>query len=164
MTKWVYGFSSSKTDGDKNLKDLLGGKGANLAEMCNLKLPVPSGFTVSTQACLDYYKQEKSISEEIKKQVLEALKAVEKDTGKSFGDSTNPLLFSVRSGAKVSMPGMMDTVLNLGMNDETVVAIAKKTGNARFAWDSYRRFIQMFANVVMGFNTSILEAQLEDLK
>jgi pyruvate,orthophosphate dikinase len=164
MTKWVYGFSSTKTDGDKSFKDLLGGKGANLAEMCNLKLPVPSGFTVSTEACLDYYKHEKSISNEIQKQVLEALNIVEKDTGKKFGDKSNPLLFSVRSGAKVSMPGMMDTVLNLGMNDDTVVAMAQKTGNPRFAWDSYRRFIQMFANVVMGFNTSILEAQLEDLK
>ncbi len=164
MTKWVYGFSSSKTDGDKSQKDLLGGKGANLAEMCNLKLPVPPGFTVSTGACLDYYEQNKSISQEIRSQVLSALKEVESITGKKFGDKSNPLLFSVRSGAKISMPGMMDTVLNLGMNDETVVAMAQKTGNARFAWDSYRRFIQMFANVVMGFNTSILEAQLEDLK
>ncbi len=164
MKKWVYGFSSEKTDGDKSQKDLLGGKGANLAEMCNLKLPVPPGFTVSTEACLDFYKQDKSISTEIKDQVNEALAIVEKSTGKKFGDKENPLLFSVRSGAKVSMPGMMDTVLNLGMNDATVVAIAEKTGNPRFAWDSYRRFIQMFSNVVMGLNTSILEAQLEDLK
>lgn len=164
MKKWVYGFSSEKTDGDKSQKDLLGGKGANLAEMCNLKLPVPAGFTVSTEACLDYYKQDKAISSEIKDQVTTALAVVENSTGKKFGDKENPLLFSVRSGAKVSMPGMMDTVLNLGMNDETVVAMAEKTGNPRFAWDSYRRFIQMFSNVVMGLNTSILEAQLEDLK
>ncbi len=164
MNKWVYSFSSEKTEGSKSDKDLLGGKGANLAEMCNLKLPVPSGFTVSTEACLDYYKQEKKISDEIKKQVESALCDVEKITSKKFGDKENPLLFSVRSGAKVSMPGMMDTVLNLGMNDETVVAMAEKTGNARFAWDSYRRFIQMFSNVVLGLNTSILEAQLEDLK
>jgi pyruvate,orthophosphate dikinase len=164
VKKWVYGFSSEKTDGDKSQKDLLGGKGANLAEMCNLKLPVPAGFTVSTEACLDYYKQDKAISSEIKDQVTTALAVVENSTGKKFGDKENPLLFSVRSGAKVSMPGMMDTVLNLGMNDETVVAMAEKTGNPRFAWDSYRRFIQMFSNVVMGLNTSILEAQLEDLK
>jgi pyruvate,orthophosphate dikinase len=164
VKKWVFSFSSQKTDGDKSAKDLLGGKGANLAEMCNLKLPVPAGFTVSTEACLDYYKQNKSISSEIKEQIEIALAEVEKITNKKFGDLENPLLFSVRSGAKVSMPGMMDTVLNLGMNDQTVVAIAKKTGNARFAWDSYRRFIQMFSNVVMGLNTSILEAQLEDLK
>ena len=164
MKKWVYGFSSEKTDGDKSAKDLLGGKGANLAEMCHLKLPVPAGFTVSTEACLDYYKVNEKISDDIKSQVIEALQEVEKITNKKFGDKTNPLLFSVRSGARVSMPGMMDTVLNLGMNDETVVAIAEKTGNGRFAWDSYRRFIQMFSNVVMGLNTSILEAQLEDLK
>lgn len=164
MKKWVYGFSATKTDGNKDLKDLLGGKGANLAEMCGLSLPVPPGFTVSTEACLDYYKHNKTISEDIKKQVQHALAEVEKITSKKFGDKDNPLLFSVRSGARVSMPGMMDTVLNLGMNDETVVAMAEKTGNPRFAWDSYRRFIQMFANVVMGFNTSILESQLEDLK
>lgn len=164
MKKWVYSFSAERTEGNQSQKDLLGGKGANLAEMCNLKLPVPAGFTVSTEACLDFYKQGKNISEEIRTQVQSALNEVEKLTGKTFGDKTNPLLFSVRSGARVSMPGMMDTVLNLGMNDETVVAMAEKTGNPRFAWDSYRRFIQMFANVVMGFNTSILEAQLEDLK
>ncbi len=164
MSKWVYSFSAENTDGNRNQKDLLGGKGANLAEMCNLKLPVPPGFTVTTEACLDYYKKEKQISDEIKDQVNKALSEVEKITGKKFGDKTNPLLFSVRSGAKVSMPGMMDTVLNLGMNDETVLGMAKKTGNARFAWDSYRRFIQMFSNVVLGLNTSILEHQLEDLK
>ncbi len=164
MKKWVYSFSAEKTDGDKSLKNLLGGKGANLAEMCGLGLPVPPGFTVSTEACLDYYKHNKTISEDIKKQVEDSLASVEKITGKKFGDKNNPLLFSVRSGARVSMPGMMDTVLNLGMNDETVIAMAEKTGNPRFAWDSYRRFIQMFANVVMGFNTSILESQLEDLK
>lgn len=164
MTKWVYSFSAKNTEGNKELKNLLGGKGANLAEMCGLGLPVPPGFTVSTEACLDYYEHNKTISEDIKSQVDSALAEVEKITGKKFGDKNNPLLFSVRSGARVSMPGMMDTVLNLGMNDETVVAMADKTGNPRFAWDSYRRFIQMFANVVMGFNTSILESQLEDLK
>ena len=164
MSKWVYGFSSKGADGDRSMKDLLGGKGANLAEMCSLKLPVPPGFTVSTGACLDYYEQNKAISEEIKTEVKTALSEIEKITGKKFGDASNPLLFSVRSGARVSMPGMMDTVLNLGMNDETVKGLAAKTNNPRFAWDSYRRFIQMFSNVVMGLNTSILESQLEDLK
>jgi len=164
MTKWVYGFSADKTDGSRDQKDLLGGKGANLAEMCNLSLPVPPGFTVSTQACLDYYKTDKVISDEIKSQVKDALALVETQTGKKFGDNKNPLLFSVRSGAKVSMPGMMDTVLNLGINDDAVRALAAQTNNARFAWDSYRRFIQMFSNVVLGLNTSILESQLEDLK
>ena len=161
---WVYKFSAEATDGNKTMKDLLGGKGANLAEMCSLSLPVPPGFTVSTEACIDYYNTDKKISDEIQTQVKDALKYIESITGKTFGDADNPLLFSVRSGARVSMPGMMDTVLNLGMNDQTVLAIAKKTGNARFAWDSYRRFIQMFSNVVLGLNTSILEAQLDDLK
>lgn len=164
MKKWVYRFSAENTEGDKSMKDLLGGKGANLAEMCGLELPVPPGFTVSTEACLDYYDQSETISEEIKKQVKDALTEVEEMTGKKFGDNQDPLLFSVRSGARVSMPGMMDTVLNLGMNDETVKAMACKTGNVRFAWDSYRRFIQMFSNVVMGVHGSILESQLEDLK
>lgn len=164
MKQWVYGFSAQKTEGDKSKKDLLGGKGANLAEMCGLGLPVPPGFTVSTEACIDFYTQKKSISNEVREQVVAALKSVETYTGKTFGDKNNPLLFSVRSGARVSMPGMMDTVLNLGMNDDTVRALAEKTGNARFAWDSYRRFIQMFSNVVLGLNTSILESQLEDLK
>lgn len=164
MKKWVYNFSAKNNEGNKSLKDLLGGKGANLAEMCSLELPVPPGFTVTTEACIDYYNQGQIISDEIQKQVLTGLSEVEKITGKKFGDVQNPLLFSVRSGARVSMPGMMDTVLNLGMNDQTVEAMAKKTGNPRFAWDSYRRFIQMFSNVVLGLNTSILEAQLEDLK
>lgn len=164
MTKWVYGFSANETSGDKTMKDLLGGKGANLAEMCSLGMPVPPGFTVSTAACMDFYENKKQISDEIKSQITEALKKVESITKKEFGGKENPLLFSVRSGARVSMPGMMDTVLNLGMNDETVKIIGSKTNNPRFAWDSYRRFIQMFANVVMGVNTSILESQLEDLK
>ncbi|MFT6632324.1 MAG: pyruvate,orthophosphate dikinase [Bacteriovoracaceae bacterium] len=164
MKKWVYRFSAENTEGNKTMKDLLGGKGANLAEMCGLKLPVPPGFTVSTDACNDYYVTGKEISEEIRNQVIVALQEVETITGKKFGDATDPLLFSVRSGARVSMPGMMDTVLNLGMNDKTVKAIALKTNNPRFAWDSYRRFIQMFSNVVLGLNTSILESQLEDLK
>ena len=164
MTKWVYKFSSELTDGNKDMKGLLGGKGANLAEMCNLKLAVPPGFTVTTEACLDYYKANKQITAEIRTQASEALEWVEKLTGKKFGDVENPLLFSVRSGARASMPGMMDTVLNLGLNDKTVIGMAKKTGNPRFAWDSYRRFIQMYSNVVLGVNTSHLESNMEDLK
>jgi pyruvate, orthophosphate dikinase len=162
--QWVYKFSAELTEGNKDMKALLGGKGANLAEMCALKLPVPPGFTVSTEACLDYYKTDKTISKEIRTQIEASLAWVENLTGKKFGDAENPLLFSVRSGARASMPGMMDTVLNLGTNDKTVVGMAKKTGNPRFAWDSYRRFIQMYSNVVLGVRGSVLEAQLEDLK
>ncbi|MDD0852634.1 pyruvate, phosphate dikinase [Halobacteriovorax sp. GB3] len=162
--KWVYLFSKENTEGNKEMKNLLGGKGANLAEMSSLGLNVPPGFTVTTEACIDFQKAGNQISDSIKQQVQEALKEVEKVTGKVFGDSKNPLLFSVRSGARVSMPGMMDTVLNLGMNDETVEGMSELTGDARFSWDSYRRFIQMYANVVMGFNHSLLEATLEDLK
>jgi pyruvate,orthophosphate dikinase len=164
MKKWVYKFSSDLTDGNKDMKALLGGKGANLAEMCSMKLSVPAGFTVTTEACLDFYKTKKEISSEIKTQVQEALSWVEDLTDKKFGHVENPLLFSVRSGARASMPGMMDTVLNLGLNDKTVLGLAKKTNNPRFAWDSYRRFIQMFSNVVLGINTSHLESNLEDLK
>ncbi len=162
--KWVYSFNEKRTEGNKDLKSLLGGKGANLAEMSSLGLSVPPGFTVSTEACIDFKNNNNRINDTIKAQVKAALLEVEDITGKKFGDQKDPLLFSVRSGARASMPGMMDTVLNLGMNDQTVVAMAKLTGNARFAWDSYRRFIQMYANVVIGFNTSLLEATLEDLK
>jgi pyruvate, orthophosphate dikinase len=164
MKKWVYKFSAELTDGNKDMKGLLGGKGANLAEMCSMKLSVPPGFTVSTEACLDFYKTNREISKEIRDQVNEALSWVEGLTGKKFGDVENPLLFSVRSGARASMPGMMDTVLNLGLNDKTVLGMAKKTNNPRFAWDSYRRFIQMYSSVVLGVNTSHLESNMEDLK
>ncbi len=164
MTKWVYKFSQELTEGNKDMKGLLGGKGANLAEMCAMKLNVPAGFTVSTEACLDFYKTDKKIAPEIQNQVKEALTWVENYTGKKFGDVNNPLLFSVRSGARASMPGMMDTVLNLGLNDQSVIGMAKLTNNPRFAYDSYRRFIQMYSNVVLGINTSILESNLEDLK
>lgn len=162
--KWVYIFSDKHNEGNKDMKNLLGGKGANLAEMCALKLPVPPGFTVTTEACLDYEKLGKEINPEVREQVIKAIATVEELAGKKFGDLENPLLFSVRSGARASMPGMMDTVLNLGLNDKTVLALAKKTNNERFAWDSYRRFIQMYANVVMDFNVSLLEATMEDLK
>lgn len=162
--KWVYSFSAQESEANRDAKNLLGGKGANLHEMCSLGLPVPPGFVISTEACLDFYKTDKKMNDEIKKQSLEALAKVEKITGKKFGSVENPLLFSVRSGARVSMPGMMDTVLNLGLNDQTVEGMAKLTNNPRFAWDSYRRFIQMFSNVVMGLNPSVLEGYLEDLK
>ena len=164
VNKWVYIFSSKRTEGNQGMKNLLGGKGANLAEMSSLGLSVPPGFTITTEACLDFEKESDSISEEIKKQILTSLKEVEEISGKKFGDENNPLLFSVRSGARVSMPGMMDTVLNLGLNEQSVKGLGELTNNPRFAWDSYRRFIQMYANVVMGFNVALLESTLEDLK
>ena len=145
MAKWVYLFKEGKAD----MKNLLGGKGANLAEMTNLGLPIPQGFTVTTEACNDYYDKGKQISDEVKTQVFDALSKLEELQGKKFGDNENPLLVSVRSGARASMPGMMDTVLNLGLTDVAVEGFAKKTGNPRFAYDSYRRFIQMFSDVVM---------------
>ncbi len=164
VKKWVYRFSAEQTEGNRNMKDLLGGKGANLAEMASLGLRVPPGFTISTEACIDYQNNKKVINEEIRVQVLESLKFLEKLTQKKFGDANSPLLFSVRSGARASMPGMMDTVLNLGLNEKTVEGLAHETNNPRFAWDSYRRFIQMYSNVVIGLNISLLEACMEDMK
>ena len=134
----------------KLLKNLLGGKGANLSEMIRIKLPVPPGFTITTEACNEYYSLNQKYPSALIKQVTDSIKKVEKKIKKSFGNASNPLLLSVRSGARVSMPGMMDTVLNLGLNDKTVIGLAKKTSNMRFAKDSYRRFIQMYGNVVMG--------------
>lgn len=145
MKKFVYSFN----EGSKDMKDLLGGKGANLAEMTKINLPVPFGFTVSTEACSEYYEQGEKISDEIIEQIFEKLALLEEKSGKKFGDVKNPLLVSVRSGAKISMPGMMDTILNLGLNDKTVLGLAELTDNPRFAYDSYRRFIQMFGDVVM---------------
>ncbi len=162
--KWVYEFGPDKTDGNKDMSAELGGKGSNLAEMSSLKLPVPPGFTIITEACASYYELENKLDEELKKQVLDSISSLEKQTGKKIGCSNSPLLVSVRSGAPVSMPGMMDTVLNLGLNPSVVEGISQKTNNPRFAWDSYRRFIQMYADVVMGINTSILDSVLEDLK
>jgi pyruvate,orthophosphate dikinase len=150
-TKYVYVFGASRTDGAASMKNLLGGKGANLAEMAALKLPVPSGFTISTEACTVYTQQGKEAALKlIEEEVREGVRFVEKEMNKTFGNSADPLLLSVRSGARASMPGMMDTILNLGLNDEAVEGIAKKSGNERFAWDSYRRFIQMYGDVVMG--------------
>ena len=158
--KYVYAFK----EGNASMRNLLGGKGANLAEMTVLGLPIPQGFTVTTEACTEYYNQGKKISAEIEKQIFDALAELEKIQGKKFGDVSDPLLVSVRSGARASMPGMMDTILNLGLNDESVEGFAKKTGNPRFAYDSYRRFIQMYSDVVMEVNKSFFEKIIDELK
>ncbi len=160
MKQYVFTFEQ----GNANMRQLLGGKGANLAEMTGLGLPVPPGFTISTEACNSYYENDKTLDEEITAQAMAALEGLEKKTGKGFGDAKNPLLVSVRSGAAVSMPGMMDTVLNLGLTDETARGMAEATQNPRFAYDSYRRFIQMFANVVMELDMTPFEAALEAAK
>ena len=160
MSKMVYLFE----EGNADMRNLLGGKGANLAEMTNLGLPIPQGFTVTTEACTDYYNNGRTISEDIRQQIFTALADLEKKQGKKFGDTENPLLVSVRSGARASMPGMMDTILNLGLNDVAVEGFAKKTGNPRFAYDSYRRFIQMFSDVVMEVPKSLFERVLDEIK
>ena len=160
MNKRVYKFE----EGNAKMRNLLGGKGANLAEMTNLGMPVPPGFTISTEACTDYYNDGREINDETKKQIFDALEWLEGVRGKKFGDENDPLLVSVRSGAPVSMPGMMDTILNLGLNDRSVAGFARKTGNPRFAYDSYRRFIQMFSDVVMGQPKTLFDAILEDEK
>ncbi len=158
--KFVYAFK----EGNADMRNLLGGKGANLAEMTNLGLPIPQGFTVTTEACTDYYNQNKTISEDIQNQIFEKLAELEEIQGKKFGDNSDPLLVSVRSGARVSMPGMMDTILNLGLNDEAVEGFAAKTGNPRFAYDSYRRFIQMYSDVVMEVPKSNFEKVIDEVK
>ena len=160
MAKWVYLFK----EGSADMRNLLGGKGANLAEMTNLGLPIPQGFTVTTEACTDYYNNGKAISDEIQGQIFDALATLEELQGKKFGDTEDPLLVSVRSGARASMPGMMDTILNLGLNDVAVEGFAKKTGNPRFAYDSYRRFIQMFSDVVMEMSKTFFEGILDEIK
>ncbi len=148
-TKYVYFFGNGKADGDRSMRDTLGGKGANLAEMTNAGLPVPPGFTISTDACRLYYETGRKTSPAIETEMEGQIKKLEKAAGAKLGDVKNPLLVSVRSGAKFSMPGMMDTILNLGLNDETVEGLKARTQNGRFAYDSYRRFIQMFGNVVL---------------
>ena len=158
--KYVYAFK----EGNADMRNLLGGKGAKLAEMTNIGLPVPMGFTVTTEACVKYYDDGKKISNEVKDQIFEYLAKLEKETGKTFGGGSNPLLVSVRSGARASMPGMMDTILNLGLNSKTVESMAKLTGNERFAYDSYRRFIQMFADVVKEVPKPLFEAILDKFK
>ena len=164
MSKWVYTFGNGAAEGDASMRNLLGGKGANLAEMNKVGLPVPPGFTVTTEVCTYYYNNNKTYPDDLKDQVRAAVAGVEKIMGKKFADAENPLLFSVRSGARVSMPGMMDTVLNLGLNDETVKALAKSSGNERFAYDSYRRFLQMFSDVVLGADLDLYEEALENMK
>ena len=160
MTKFVYNF----TEGNGKMRELLGGKGANLAEMTNLGMPVPNGFTVTTEACNQYYADGEKINDEIKKEIFDHVAHLEETTGKKLGSKENPLLVSVRSGARASMPGMMDTILNLGINDDVVETIAARTNNPRFAYDSYRRFIQMFADVVMGLPKSRFEEIIDELK
>lgn len=161
MAKWVYNFGDGAAEGEASMKNLLGGKGANLAEMSNLDLPVPPGFTITTEVCTSYYDNNNTYPEELAAQVEASIKAIEKTVGAKFGDEENPLLVSVRSGARVSMPGMMDTVLNLGLNDVTVEALARKSGDERFAYDSYRRFIQMYSDVVLGVEHYLFEELLE---
>jgi pyruvate,orthophosphate dikinase len=163
-TRWVYAFGGGRADGDASMKDLLGGKGANLAEMSALGLPVPPGFTITTEACTHFYANERRYPDSLRAEVTTALQRVETLTGKRFGDAAAPLLVSVRSGARASMPGMMDTVLNLGLNDATVEGLAKLAGDRRFAFDSYRRFIQMYSNVVLGLDHHMFEEILDDHK
>jgi len=159
-TKWVYFFGDGQTDGQQHDKNLVGGKGANLAEMVELGIPVPAGLTITTDACTAFYANGEKWVDGLEEQIKENILRIEKSMGAKFGDKENPLLLSVRSGARVSMPGMMDTVLNLGLNDETVEALAKKSGNPRFAWDSYRRFLQMYGDVVMGVEHDAFEEAL----
>ena len=158
--KYVYLFS----EGNKDMRNLLGGKGANLAEMTKLGLPVPQGFTITTEACTRYYEDGKKISEDIENEIFENIKKMEEITGKKFGDKENPLLVSVRSGARASMPGMMDTILNLGLNEEVVEVLAQKSGNPRWAWDCYRRFIQMYSDVVMEVGKKYFETLIDKMK
>jgi pyruvate,orthophosphate dikinase len=164
VKKLILNFKSKETKKIKNPKNFLGGKGANLSEMGRMGLPVPPGFTISTEVCKLFYKDKKRLGKKIIEQIKKELKVVEKDVSKKFGDNKNPLLLSVRSGARVSMPGMMDTILNLGLNDKTVEALSKKTSNGRFAKDSYRRFIQMYGNVVMGVESYHFEELIENYK
>ena len=164
MTKWVYNFGAGQNDGNASLRNLLGGKGANLAEMASINLPVPPGFTITTEVCTAYYDNNHTYPAELKPQVDAALKRIEEAVGRTFGDKDKPLLVSVRSGARVSMPGMMDTVLNLGLNDVTVQGLAAGSGDSRFAWDSYRRFIQMYGSVVLGVDHHRFEEIIEHVK
>ena len=158
--KYCYLF----TEGNANMRELLGGKGANLAEMTNIGLPVPQGFTISTEACTAYYDDGKKINPSIEAEIMEYVEKMEKITGKKFGDKENPLLVSVRSGARASMPGMMDTILNLGLNEDVVDVLAKKSNNPRWAWDCYRRFIQMFSDVVMEVGKKYFEKLIDEMK
>ncbi len=162
--KWVYFFANGKAEGDAKMKDILGGKGANLAEMTNIGVPVPPGFTISTEVCKYYYDNGRTYPADLAEQVEKAMRQLEEATGKKFGDPSNPLLVSVRSGAAISMPGMMDTILNLGLNDETVLGLAKLTNNERFAYDAYRRFLQMFGDTALGIPHADFENALSEMK
>src|ERR1700738_790064 len=164
-TQWVYRFGRGDAEGRAELRDLLGGKGAGLAEMTNLGLPVPPGFTITTEVCSLFYRSGSGdLPAGLEAQIKAALALVEKTMGACFGDPNNPLLVSVRSGARASMPGMMDTILNLGLNDRTVEGLAAISGDARFAWDSYRRFLQMYGEVVLGLEHHHFEAVIDDYK
>lgn len=158
--KYVYLFS----EGSAKMRELLGGKGANLAEMTNIGLPVPQGFTITTEACTQYYEDGKAINADIQAEIMQYIDKMEAITGKKFGDKENPLLVSVRSGARASMPGMMDTILNLGLNEEVVEVISAKSGNPRWAWDCYRRFIQMYSDVVMEVGKKFFEQLIDKMK
>ena len=164
MAKWVYRFGRGAAEGRGDLRDLLGGKGAGLAEMANLGLPVPPGFTITTEVCTYFYAHDHSYPADLKEQVAAALADVETAIGAKFGDPKKPLLVSVRSGARASMPGMMDTVLNLGLNDDTVDGLARNSGDERFAYDSYRRFLQMYGQVVLGIEHHHFEELIENHK
>src|SRR5215218_4587716 len=163
-TKHVYFFGGGAADGDGKMKELLGGKGANLAEMSKIGIPVPPGFTITTEVCAAYYEQGKKIPEAAIPEIDEALKKVEATFGKKFGDPSDPMLVSVRSGAALSMPGMMNTILNLGLTDASVEGMAKKTGNPRFAYDSYRRLIDMFGSTAMGLEHEHFEHEIHQMK
>src|SRR6266850_8391031 len=162
--KHVYFFGNGKADGNRHMKDLLGGKGSGLAEMTNAGLPVPPGFTISTEVCSIYYREKGKIPAAIDREIVDDLKELEKAAGATLGSNENPLLVSVRSGAKFSMPGMMDTILNLGLNDQAVEGLKRRTQNGRFAFDSYRRFIQMFGNVVLEIPKDAFEHELDAVK
>jgi pyruvate,orthophosphate dikinase len=164
LDKLIFRFNNRGSQGKISSKDILGGKGANLAQMAKLGLPVPPGFTISTKVCEHFYKNNKKIPKKIVKQIRKEIEIIEKISKKKFGDLSNPLLVSVRSGSRVSMPGMMDTILNLGLNDKTVIALKNKTSNGRFAKDSYRRVIQMYGNVVLGIETYLFEELIENYK
>ncbi|MBP6989816.1 pyruvate, phosphate dikinase, partial [Candidatus Shapirobacteria bacterium] len=164
MKKLVYFFGNKQTEGDASQKYLLGGKGANLAEMSKLGIPVPPGFTISTEVCKSFNENNQKYPNTLEKEVAANLEKLEKATGKKFGDTKNPLLVSVRSGAASSMPGMMDTILNLGLSEKVVNSLASSTGNPRFAWDSYRRFIQMYGNVVENIDHEKFEHVIEEIK
>ena len=164
MSKWVYNFGFGKADGDASMKNVLGGKGANLAEMNKLGLSVPPGFTISTKVCDYYYKNNKKYPNDLYEQVKSSIKDIENNLGAKFGGGANPLLVSVRSGSRASMPGMMDTILNLGLNDKTVLDLAEASNDIRFAFDSYRRFIQMYSDIVLDVPHSDFEEILEEEK